>query len=319
MRSVFIAISLALVSCSSLPKLPDYRTWSFADVKGLVEPEDNFLKQLQSRGPLKYSVYKNYQVTISPKLKIKADLFTPNITDRSPLVIISHGNKSTKTAHEFQGRSLASWGFNALVLSLPNTRQWLANGDRIFNLVNLVVKWPLLIGKKFDGNSIILAGHSFGGSAVTIATGKGAEVIGTILLDPAVVAKSVKKYMQKVQVPVMLLGADREVFLSRSRSTFFKTIDSPMGEISIKDAHHDDAQYPSMRQAKNFLSFDPYTERSRQKKFMASFLMTAFSLAKTGGLELAWQTFHAGGRLSDIYKNSRAKYISSQMDLDSTP
>ena len=57
----------------------------------------------------------------------------------------------------------------------------------------MIHAWPKLLDEKIDHEKIILVGHSFGGSAISIAVGKGAPAAGLILLDPALISKGVKK------------------------------------------------------------------------------------------------------------------------------
>ena len=81
---------------------------------------------------------------------------------------------------------------------------------------------------------MILIGHSFGGSAASIAAGSGAPVKGVILLDPALVSDKVVPFLKNINVNVVLLGADTKVFRSKKRSRFYKNINSDMVEISVK-------------------------------------------------------------------------------------
>jgi pimeloyl-ACP methyl ester carboxylesterase len=108
-------------------------------------------------------------------------------------------------------------------------------------MVALLKAVPSLVSPNIDTSKIILVGHSFGGSAVTIAAAQGAEIAGLVLLDPAVVSEEIYSYQKSVQVPVVLLGADKTVFKSRYRDTFSKNIKSPFFEISIVGAEHTDA------------------------------------------------------------------------------
>ena len=73
----------------------------------------------------------------------------------------------------------------------------------------MIYKYPKLISKNFNREKIILIGHSFGGSLVTLVASKTPFIKGIILLDPAVFHKKVIKAMKKIKQPTILLGADR--------------------------------------------------------------------------------------------------------------
>lgn len=255
--------------------------------KSLLQEEPN-LDDFADFGPFPYEVKENLTLSVSKSESIVADAALAEVGSKAPLVILVHGNHSKKEAHRYQAEHLASWGINALVLQLPNRAQWLQNGRRIARIVSKICKRPQLVGPMIDKRTIILAGHSFGGSAVTIAAGRGAPVKGLILLDPAVVSSRVEAYMKKVDEPVMLLGSDRTIYRSRKRSLFFKSIRGEMAEISVRGATHDDAQYPSMFSLAAF-GFDPYTSRDKQRLFAAAITLTSISIAAKGNLDYAWK------------------------------
>src|SRR5690606_36893860 len=156
----------------------------------------------------------------------------------------------------YQAERIASWGMHALVLQLPNEGRWICNGATIYKLVEYL-RDGSNINPRIDRSRIILAGHSFGGSAITIAAGMGAPVLGLILLDRAVVHEQVKTYLIKLTLPVMLLGADRTVFRSRKRRYFYQYPRGDVREVSVRGATHDDAQFPSMF-ALHAYGEDPY-------------------------------------------------------------
>jgi pimeloyl-ACP methyl ester carboxylesterase len=199
----------------------------------------------------------------------------------------------------------------AMTVQLPNRERWLENGA---TLAKLAKHWRL-IERKLDPDAridgLILAGHSFGGSAVTVAAGRGAPVRGLILLDPALVADSVKTYMKRVRVPVMLLGADREVFRSRNRFAFYRGMAGEMGEVSVRGATHDDAQQPSMF-ALSTLGVDPFTTPEKQDTFTAAITATAFSLAATGGLDYVWKIVRKEVAAGDLKQAQRRKALSQR-------
>jgi pimeloyl-ACP methyl ester carboxylesterase len=192
---------------------------------------------------------------------------------------------------------LASFGMHALVLQMVNRAQWLKNGDLLARVVSTIHEDENKLDTRIDRGNIVLAGHSFGGSAISIAAAKGAPVRGLILLDPAVVSKALRDELSKIRVPVVLLGADRSVFKSRQRRLFYRLISGEMAEVSIAGATHDDAQYPSMFALTGY-GIDPFTSRDKQSLFAAALTTSAFSLTATGRIDFAWEAFeelmHAG-------------------------
>jgi len=153
-------------------------------------------------------------------------------------------------------------------------------------------------------NRIILVGHSFGGTSVAIALAEGAPAAGSILLDPAGVGKDLPRFLRQVNKPVMLLGADEKASSTRDRGDFFRYIRSGIAEVSIKDAIHEDAQYPAELPLQLFAS-DPSTTEELQITFVSALTSAAFSLAYTGKLDYAWTSFGdaiKNGKLVDAKK-----------------
>jgi dienelactone hydrolase len=240
-------------------------------------------------GPFDVNATEDYVIPLTPSNKVVADVFVPELKGNSPLVLMVHGNKFNRKVHASQCQRLASWGFNCATLEVPNEGQWLTNGTWIEKLVRIIADYPTLVSDHVDTKKIILIGHSFGGSAVTVATGNKAPVAGVILLDPAVVHPKVRDYMEGVEVPVILLGADPGVFASRKRKLFYKNIAGPMSEVSISGATHNDAQLPSID--KVAWGFDLSTTERYQATFLRSIVASAFSLGGFSSLDFAWKTF----------------------------
>jgi dienelactone hydrolase len=279
---------------------------SFQDIAKNLKELDS--KTIANAGPFNQKIYRNMVLRFSGT-SITGDLVYPIGAKNPPLILIQHGNKSHKEAHLLQARRLATWGFAAISLQQRNRNNWVENGLNIKKFTQHIYKRGKIKNLKFDRSRIILMGHSFGGSAVTIAAGSGAPVVGLILLDPAVVSDSVMDYMKKVKQPVILIGADKKVFRSRRRQNFYKLISGSMSEISIRGATHDDAQYPSMFSIYAY-GFDPFTNDFKRKLFLKAITTSAISLAATKKLDFAWQRFqddieaghfkHAKRRISDL-------------------
>ncbi len=186
---------------------------------------------------------------------------------------------------------------------MPNKGNWMKNSFILKKLIEQIHENPTQISAKIDESSIILVGHSFGGSAVSIAAGAGAPVKGLVLLDPAVVHEKVKHYLKQVAVPIILLGADRKVFRARKRSQFYNHPKSEVLEVSISGATHDDAQNPSMFSQYAF-GLDPYTSNRRQEIFVQAITTAVFSLSTLGNTVFAWHAFKEPNK-SGIVKNVR--------------
>ena len=242
------------------------------------------LESFAETGPIKFDLQRNVVVQLRRGRSVVLDNIIPRSASPTPLVILVHGNRSRKEAHRHQAELLASYGIHALALDVPNRNQWLANSVLVKELVDSIVKSPEKLGGHIDPHQIILAGHSFGGSAVTLAASRGAPVLGLILLDPAVFGPEVEVAMKRVKQPVLLLGADRDIFKSRKRPQFYQSLKGEVLELSVTGATHDDAQLPSMYALTTY-GIDPYTSPKRQSLFAKALVAGAFSLAATGGLD----------------------------------
>lgn len=265
-------------------------------------------KAFERRGPFGYEYKADISITISQDENLIADFMQTTAAGNAPLLIFIHGNNSMKEAHSFQAQRLSTWGFHTLAIDLPNKKQWVENGDRVLRLVNYLKAHPDALSKEIDTSKILLVGHSFGGSASIIAAGSGAPVSGLILLDPAVVDPIVVEKMTKV--PVILLGADKEIFKARKRQKFFKYISSPMIELSLVNTTHDEAQFPSICSMYIF-GFECYS-RENQKLFTSAIAVSAFSLTVSENLNFAWTVFKVseGKRFIKELKRKGRKLIS---------
>jgi pimeloyl-ACP methyl ester carboxylesterase len=263
-------------------------------------------------GPFEIQQVLDYQIPLNPTNKILVDLFIPILKEKTPLVMMVHGNKFNKLVHGSQCRRLASWGFHCLAVEVPNEGQWLTNGKTIESLVRIVSSFPGLLSDQINIEKIILIGHSFGGSAVTIAAGRKVPIAGLILLDPAVVHSKIRDYMEGVVAPVILLGADPGVFMSRKRKLFFRNISGPMSEVSIAGATHNDAQLPSIDTLA--WGFDVSTTKRFQETFLQTIVASAFSIGAFDNVEYAWKSFGPFLK-SGILKSGRTRSAKRKMDL----
>ncbi len=239
------------------------------------------------------------------------DHFSPITQDKAPVVVISHGNFSAKSAHRDQAGRLASWGFHVLSFEFPNRDQWLENGKRLNRLINLIHRSPDLLGQNVDAEKIIVVGHSFGGSAAILSIADGAPVVGAVLLDPAVVHSRVTKAMRRVTAPVVLLGSDKKLFIARGRQNFSKNIAGEMLEVTVPGSVHDDAQGPSMF-SRSSLGIDPFTSRDNQNYFRAMLTTAVIGLSSSGTLDFPVRIFdreQSQGRLTGVvYRDKQGKF-----------
>ena len=78
-----------------------------------------------------------------------------------------------------------------------------------------------------------------------------------------------------------------------------------VGEISIRDTVHEDAQYPNQHTLRAFEDNPDDTEEA-QITFVSALTASTFSLAATGGLDYAWSSFENGLK-KGIFFNARRK------------
>jgi len=270
---------------------------TFSELQGYLLDHKADLDQFRLRGPFAVAVQDNYEIRLSTTELVSTDLFLSAHAEKAPLVVLLHGHDNSKESHTFQAAHLASWGMHSLALQLPNNGPWVGNGRTLAKIVNFIYRWPEIIDSRIDVNKIILVGHSFGGAAVAIALAEGAPAAGGILLDPAADGNDLPKFLRQINRPVMLLGADEYVSLARNRDYFYRFIRSGISEVSIKDATHEDAQYPS--------EVGLATEEL-QVTFVSALTSAAFSLSFTGNFDYAWTSFNDGSGRSRFF-NAKQK------------
>ncbi len=235
------------------------------------------LGEFSKQGPISYGIKEQQFIVLNNNLPISFDVVQPKlVAARGPMVVIAHGNRSYKEAHRYQAVHLASYGFSVFLPQLPTTEQWDTNGLILKEFVKGISESAEMRATQ-NQMKPILVGHSFGGSAVTMAAYLGTPISGLVLLDPAVFNENVGKLMWDVQSPAILLGADPEIYLARKRRLFRKHYGGDFAELTIKGATHNDAQYPTMF-ALNFYGLDPVVQEKNQKLFTALLTASAFSL-----------------------------------------
>lgn len=303
-----VALLVMVASCTLLMSCQSTRTshpaMSYAEITDRILSSPPSVRTFLRDGPFRVQVREDFRIRVTAEEIVETDVYLAHHKEKAPLVIFQHGNRAHRGVHAKQAERLASWGFHCLSVEQPNRHRWMKNGHNLADLVRLLYKWPKLLNERFDRNRILLVGHSFGGSAISIASGRSAPVKGLILLDPALVSKRVKPYLQKIKTPTILLGADPAVFRSRRRSTFFRSIPSEVMEISIAGATHNDAQYPELFDWYDVLGIQHSTSTVRQELFTAFIVTSAFSLVATESTELAWR---AAIKYDHLLKQKRRK------------
>jgi pimeloyl-ACP methyl ester carboxylesterase len=277
---------------------------TIAELRGYLLDHKADLDLFRLRGPFAVDARTNHEIRLSPTERVDADLFLSAPHEKAPLVVFVHGYDSSKEAHANQAMHVASWGMHSLTLQLPRRGPWVGNGRTLAKIVSFIARSPHVIDSRIDVSRIILVGHSFGASAVAIAMAEGAPAAGGILLDPAAVGRDLPQLLQKITKPVMVLGADDEISSARNRDYFYRYIRSGVGEVSIRDATHEDAQYPSEHAVQNF-GLDPHTTEELQVTFAAALTSAAVSLSATGAFDYAWTSFGpvlASGKFFDAKK-----------------
>jgi dienelactone hydrolase len=261
--------------------------------------------QFRLRGPFAVIERRDLEIPLSPDLTVEADLYLCAAARKAPLVIVLHGYKNSKADHAFQAMHLASWGMHGIALSLPKNGPWIANGRTLARLVEAIQRTPQLIDNRIDADKIVLVGHSFGATAVAAALGEGARALGGVLLDPAGIGRQLPQLLKQITVPVMVIGADEDIWPTRNRGQFYRFIPAAVGEISIRDTHHEDAQYPNEHTLRAFQD-QPDDSEEAQITFVSALTASAFGLAATGGLDYAWTSFENAIK-NGIFFNARRK------------
>ena len=292
-RPFWIAITLLLVGgCAQRPTLDlsTLKTASPIELQAQVVSREPTFEVFTSPGPYSVTVHENREVRLSDKERIAADVFLADTPEHAPLLIFVHGHESSKRAHYGQAAHATSWGMHAVTIQLPAKGPWDDNGRTLARLVNLIARSPEAIDSRIDVKRIVLVGYSFGASAVGVALARGAPAAGAILLDPAASGKEVPDVFRRIEKPVIVLGADDDTYSPRGREYFFDYIPGNVAELSIREASHDDAQYPTDGPPPGSAAQTNAPDES-QLTFMSALTASAISLSATGGLDYAWKSF----------------------------
>ncbi len=305
-RKVTVRALAMLLSCAALlftagcARMPDtgvlpMKFAGYAELRRHLLQQQQDLEIFRLRGPFEVAVRQDHVLGLSAEQRVTADVYVSSHGGSAPLVILLHGYDNDKTDHAYQGMHLATWGLHTLVVQLPARGPWSAHGRTLAGIVELARRNPEDVFGRIDTGSILLAGHSFGASSVVHALAGGSPAAGAILLDPAAIGRNLDAVIARVRAPVMVIGADEEIFPARGRERFFRHLRGSVAEISIRNAGHDDAQF----------SLDDDGRREQQLDFLGALTAAAFSLGSTGGLDYAWSSYDRAlreGKLFDARK-----------------
>ena len=307
-KTILLAVAILVVvsGCARLPRtgVTSIKAANTNELRGQLLNRKADVDEFRLRGPFAVATVQNHRVVLSPSERIDADLYLSSLAEKVPLVIILHGLDNSKADHAYQAWHLASWGMHSLALQLPNNGPWVANGRTVARIVEAISRTPEIVDKRIDMNRIILVGHSYGGTAMIVAMAEGGGALGGILLDPAGIGRELPNFLRRVNKPVMVLGADEQRTQTRDRDFFYSFIRNGVAEVSIRDAGHDDAQYPAELPSQSFFSGPPDTEELKIT-FVSALTAAAFSLAATGKFDYAWDSFGEAvksGRIFNVRK-----------------
>jgi hypothetical protein len=129
--------------------------------------------------------------------------------------------------------------------------------------------------------------------------------LGGVLLDPAGIGRELPQLLRRISVPVLVVGADEDIRPIRNRGQFYRFIPAGIGEISIRDTVHEDAQYPNEHTLRGF-DDEPDDSEEAQITFVSALTSSAFGLAATGGIDYGWSSFQNAIK-SGAFFNARRK------------
>ena len=301
----FLAQSIGCARQFPVTEVTPIKAASPAEIQQYLLSHKPDVEQFRLRGPFTIIERRDLEIPVSPDLTVEADLYLCAAARKAPLVIVLHGLDNSKEDHAFQAMHVASWGMHGIALSLPKHGPWVANGRTLARLVEAIQRTPQLVDNRIDADKIILVGHSFGATAVAAALGEGARALGGVLLDPAGIGRQLPQLLKRITVPVMVIGADEDIWPTRNRGQFYRFIPGMVGEISIRDTLHQDAQYPNHYTLRAFQDQPDDTEEA-QIAFVSALTASAFGFAATGSLDYGWTSFENAIQ-KGIFFNARRK------------
>ncbi len=252
------------------------------------------IEQFRLRGPFEVTQEDDIELDSMANGPIVGDLFLSSARERAPLVILLHGHGNSRADHAYQAYHLATWGLHSLTVDLPNEGPWIDHGKTLARLVERIRRGVPRLDARIDRERIVIAGHSFGAAAVAVSLGQGAPVLGAILLDPASEFSELRGYLARVRKPVMILGADPHIGMTKNRDDFFYYVPGNVFEVSVANAHHEDAEF-AFESALDIFDSSRAT-RELQITFASALTSAAFSIGFTGNLEYVWNSTYDAAR-----------------------
>lgn len=301
-RLAVLAALVLMAGCARLPEIPTtpLRPESIGKLERHLLDHSPDVDQFRLRGPFEVVVREGVDIALGAGERVTGDLYLAAPRDRAPLVILLHGHENSRAHHAYQAYHLASWGLHSFAIDLPNQGPWVENGKTLARLVAQIRRAPASLDARVDTQRIVLVGHSFGGAAVAVALADGAPASGGILLDPASEFQELPRYLGRVRKPVLIVSADARVAMTQNRDDFFYFVPSDVFEVSVTDAHHEDAEFPYDSGLGLFEGSQ--ATRPHQITFAAALVSGAFSIGFTGKLDYAWDSFAdavSAGKLLD--------------------
>jgi pimeloyl-ACP methyl ester carboxylesterase len=288
---VLAVVSLAFIGgCARMPQtgITTLKPASLDALQRHLLANSADLGLFRLRGPFEVTVKEDLELQLAPNEVYEADAYLSAPNEKAPLVILLHGHENSKEDHAYQGLHLATWGMHSISVQLPNTGPWIKNGETLGRIVRFIQNRPESVDSRIDPKRIVVVGHSFGGFSAAIALAQSTSVRGAVLLDPAGMGRSLPGYLRKIRSPVMVIGSDGNIGMTRKREDFYEYIARDVAEISIVGAQHDDATFPM---ESGFWGRDTAATEEMQIAFVATLTASAFSLAFTGKLDYAWASF----------------------------
>lgn len=288
---ILLAIALLVASCARLPEISTtpLQPETLGKLQQHLLDHSPDIDQFRLRGPFEVAQEENIELeSTSGSDRIVGDLFLSSAKQRAPLVILVHGHGNSRAEHAYQAYHLATWGLHSLTLDLPNEGPWIDHGKTLARLVGRIRRGVPKLDPRIDLARIVIVGHSFGGAAVAVAVAEGAPVLGAILLDPASEFSELPGYLARVRKPVTIVGADPYISMTKNRDDFFYYLPGNVFEVSVANAHHEDAEF-AFESALDIFDSSQAT-RALQITFASALTSAAFSIAFTGDLEYVWNS-----------------------------
>lgn len=205
--SLFLLLFLS--SCSSSSSSPDT---SFPDLPYIQEDlstldlsEDSPSGDLESdallppppadpkqAGACTFTTAKYDLVVDEAGTKVALDIAVPDGEGPFPVIVFTHGFALNATYYQTYKQHLASWGFVAILPSMPGTAVSPKTHDELASYVGKILDWVQgdgnlpegVLAGRADAGRIGLSGHSMGGKISLLVASQDARVDASFTVDP---------------------------------------------------------------------------------------------------------------------------------------